>query len=427
MNKTELQKPLVITLVIVSFIFGTGVSYLLSYSLGAFDSDSYNRGSNDQSLESKKKEDKAAPLYWVAPMDANYRRDKPGQSPMGMDLVPVYADADTLSDKPGTVKISPLVENNLGVRIKPVIKSPLTLTIATVGYVTFDEKTLSHFHSRVDGWVEQLSVVSQGDSVKKGQKIFELYSPELVNAQEEYLAALNTKNRGLIHASKKKLDSLGVSSKQINQLKKNNQANQRLSFYADQDGYIATLNVREGSFIKPAKKVLSIGSLKSVWVIAEVFERQTSWLLEGQTVIMTTDSFPGRQWKGEVDYIYPVLNSKTRTLQARIHFRNEDEQLKPNMFARLTIHTKSIPDALSIPREAIIHSAQMDRAVKALGDGKFRSVRIETGVEVGNRVQILKGLAEGENVVTSAQFLIDSESSIDAELSRIEGEPSNYD
>ena len=359
------------------------------------------------------------PLYWVAPMDKNYRRDKPGQSPMGMDLVPVYEE-DAQGGDEGTVKISPMVINNLGVRSEVVTKGPIDLPINTVGYIDFDEDKLSHIHSRVDGWIEVLNVNSSGDPVSKGQTLYELYSPALVNAQEEYLAVLRSGNKTLKKASRSRLLSLGLSHQQVQRLEKRKVVDQRIKVTADRDGFVKDLNVREGMFIKPATEVMSIGSLDSVWIIAEVFERQSSWVKAGQKAEMRTEALPGKQWSGEVDYLYPVLDSKTRTLRVRIRVSNPELALKPNMYADLTLFAPVSEEALSIPREALIKGGRYNRVVTSLEDGVFKSVLVEVGIESNGRVQILEGLTEGDVVVTSAQFLIDSESNIDAEIARME-------
>lgn len=357
-------------------------------------------------------------LYWVAPMDANYRRDKPGQSPMGMDLVPVYKD--DAGGEEGVVKISPIVQNNLGVRIAPVKKATLNREIKTVGYISFDEEKLYHLHTRVDGWVEKLVVKATGDVVKQGQKLFELYSPTLVNAQEEYITALKSKNRVLIKASKDRLISLGVSFGEIKQLEKTRQIQQRIPYYAKHDGFIENMKIREGMFVKPAMEVLTIGQIDTVWVIAEVFERQSGWVKSGQAVDMTVAAYPGQSWTGVVDYIYPVLDEKTRTLRVRIRFDNPDQALKPNMFSQLTIRSQFERDSLFVKREAIIRNGDMERVVKSLGDGKFLSVAVKTGSESGDYIEVIKGLKENDQIVTSAQFLIDSESSLSASFERME-------
>ena len=355
--------------------------------------------------------------YWVAPMDANYRRDKPGKSPMGMDLVPVYEDA---GGEDGVVKISPVVQNNIGVRISDVKRGRLDREISTVGYISFDEEKLYHLHTRVEGWVEKLIVKATGDVVKKGQKLFEIYSPSLVNAQEEYLNALKSKNQILIAASRERMGALGLTSGQIKQLGKTRKAQQRIAYLAKEDGFIEKLEIREGMFVKPAMNVLTIAQIDTVWVIAEVFERQSGWVKAGQTVDMSVAAYPDKIWKGTVDYIYPILDEKTRTLRVRIRFDNKDELLKPNMFSRLTIQSSFDNDTLFVKREAIIRNGQMERVVKALGGGKFLSVAVKTGSESGDYIEVIKGLEESDRIVTSAQFLIDSESSLTASFERME-------
>jgi Cu(I)/Ag(I) efflux system membrane fusion protein len=358
------------------------------------------------------------PLYWVAPMDASYRRDKPGKSPMGMDLVPVYRDEST--DAAGTVTISPGVEQNLSVKIGKASRADLDLTVDTVGYIQFNEDRINHFHSRVEGWIETLSVTAKGDAVKQGQKLYELYSPDLVNAQEELLAAFQSGNTQLIDGSVRKLKSLGVTDQLIGELRQSKQVKQRLPFYAAQAGYVSELNVREGSFIKPATNVLSVGSLQDVWVIAEIFERQASWVRQGQSVEMTTDSYPEEKWSGVVDYLYPELEPRTRTLQARIVFENPDLRLKPNMFAHLIIQAGVKTNVITIPRQAVIYQGGMKRVVKSSGNGKYRSVRIETGIESGELIEVTFGLKAADTIVISGQFMIDSESNLSADLARIE-------
>ncbi|MFC1681036.1 efflux RND transporter periplasmic adaptor subunit, partial [Pseudomonadota bacterium] len=365
----------------------------------------------------------SAPLYWVAPMDPNYRRDKPGKSPMGMDLVPVYEE-DMQGGDQGMVKISPVVVNNLGVRVAAVEAGQMSIPIQTVGYVTFDEERLVHIHGRVDGWIEQLNVNSEGDPVRKGETLYELYSPTLVNAQEEFLSAQRSGSAELKKASGMRLQSLGLSENQISALEKRGRAEQRIHVSADLDGVVSQLNVRQGMYVKPATEVMSIGSLESVWVIAEVFERQASWVQPGQKVVMTVSAMPGRVWEGKVDYLYPVLDSKTRTLRVRVRFPNMDGILKPNMFAELIVYAEVSDHALSIPAESLIRGERYDRVVVQLAEGAFKTVIVRAGHEGGGRVQILDGLSAEDKVVVSAQFLIDSESNIDAELARLESRDS---
>ena len=356
-------------------------------------------------------------LYWKAPMDPNYRRDEPGKSPMGMDLVPVYANGGDHDES--VVSINPQVVNNLGVRTAPAEFSVLSRRIETVGYVGYDEDTLQHIHMRVDGWIERLVITATGDPVTKGQTLFELYSPTLVNAEEEFLTALRSSNTNLQKASRSRLEALGVPTSEIDRLEKSRTVSQRLSVAAQSDGFVADLAVREGVYITPASEVMSIATLDRVWVLVEVLERQAAWISEGQLAEVELEYLPGRRLQGTVDYIYPELDRITRTLKVRIRFDNKDKVLRPNMFARVTIHGTETPPVVHVPRAALIRGGASDRVVLAIGDGKFRAQPVQIGIESGDRIEIRSGVAAGDLIVTSGQFLIDSESNIEAALERM--------
>ncbi|MDH5240190.1 MAG: efflux RND transporter periplasmic adaptor subunit [Gammaproteobacteria bacterium] len=357
-------------------------------------------------------------LYWVAPMDPNYRRDEPGKSPMGMDLVPVYEDEGVA--KPGVVSIDPTIVNNLGVRSEKAQFGLLPRKISTVGYVGYDENTVHHVHTRVEGWIEKLVTKTSGDPVTKGQLLFELYSRTLVNAQEEYLAALRSNNKPLLKASVDRLQAFGVGPREIARLEKEKAVRQRVPVYAEIDGVIANLGVREGIFVTPATEIMSVAKLDSIWVLAEVFERQAAWVRTGQAATVELDYLPGKTWNGVVDYVYPELNPVTRTLKVRIRFENDDATLRPNMFSRVTIQGDGFGEVVHVPREAVIRGGSVDRVVIAMGNGRFRVQPVNIGIESGDRIAIRSGLNEGDDVVVSAQFLIDSESNIAAALSRLE-------
>ena len=357
-------------------------------------------------------------LYWVAPMDPNYRRDDPGKSPMGMDLVAVYADE--VDGQPGVVSIDPVIINNLGVRTQKAAYGPLSQRIETVGYVGYDEDTVRHVHTRVDGWIEKLATKATGDPVKKGQLLFELYSPTLVNAQEEYLTALRSNNKLLSGASKNRLIALGVGNSEIARLAKERTVHQRVRVYAEADGVIANLGVREGIFVTPATEIMSVADLDKIWVLAEVFERQAAWVKAGQKAMVELDYLPGKIWHGVVDYVYPELDPKTRTLKVRLRFDNAAETLRPNMFSRVTIEAEGFGAVVNVPREAVIRGGSVNRVVVALGEGRFLAKPVTIGIESGDRVAIRSGISEGEEIVVSGQFLIDSESNIEAAMSRME-------
>lgn len=411
----------VITFFLLIVTFAAGLYLEKQYSLF----DQINTGSlsssdimpmEDQSDTEKPGEKKI--LYWAAPMDPNFRRDEPGKSPMGMDLVPIYAGQETV-DEDNVVRISPEVINNIGVRTERVQRGRFSRPIHTVGYVDYDETRISHIHLRVDGWIEKLIANAEGERVKRGQLLFTLYSPTLVNAQEEYLQVLSRNNQRLMEASKEKLFALGLTNTQVKALKDRGTPEQYLGFYAPQAGVVTNLNVREGMFVKPEMNILSIASLDTVWMQAEVFEQQVNWVSEGQAVEATLPSSPGKKWLGEVDYIYPELDSITRTLRVRLKFKNPDEYLKPNMYAYVSIINEHTEPVLHVNRQALILDGNQPRVIVALGEGRFQPRSVTVGMVNDERVEIMDGLNGDESVVISSQFLIDSEASLNASLQRM--------
>lgn len=400
---------------VIGATLGFGAQTLLSQT---HTSQAEDTGHEQQSSQAKSNDE---PLYWVAPMDPNYKRDKPGKSPMGMDLIPVYAEDAAQDQAPGTVKIDPAVENNLGVKVASAQMTPLTPSIETVGYVAFDESQLWQTNVRVAGWVEKLNVNAIGDKVNKGDVLFTLYSPELVKAQEELINAYRTGREGLVKGATERLVTLGVDRQQIQSIVKRGKASQSIDIKAKADGIIANLNVREGGYLSPAQAVISAGPLENVWVDAEVFERQSHWVKAGSTAKMTLDALPGKEWQGEIDYVYPILDPQTRTLRLRLKFPNPQGELKPNMFANISLQPVTEESVLTIPKSSVIRSGGMTRVVLSEGDGKYRSARVQIGREAGDKVEVLQGLTEQSKVVTSAHFLLDSESSQTADLARIDG------
>ncbi|MCW8356438.1 efflux RND transporter periplasmic adaptor subunit [Marinomonas pontica] len=361
-----------------------------------------------------------APLYWVAPMDPNYRRDKPGQSPMGMDLIPFYGDDQGSNNQgAGTVSISPEVVNNLGVRTGKVFEGVLKPDIRTVGYLAYNEDKIVHIHPRVEGWIEKSFIKFNGDSVEKGQPLFDLYSPTLVNAQEEFVFALARKDQRMINAGEERLKALQVSSSFIQSLKTKRKVSQTVRFFAPQSGVIDNLGIQDGFYIKPGTTLMSIADLSEVWLDAEVFERQAHLVAVGQPVEAVMDFLPGKTFASNVDFIYPTLNAKNRTLRVRIRLDNPEQLLKPDMFAHVRIETTDPGKKRLIAKEALIRGGKQNRVVLALGEGRYKSIAVETGAFGDDYVEILDGLVLGDEVVTSAQFLLDSESSKSSDFKRM--------
>lgn len=359
------------------------------------------------------------PLYWVDTMEPLIHYPGPGKSRMGMELTPVYPEESQEEDK-STIRISSAIVNNLGVRIVVVEQGVLARQIDTVGYVEPNENKISHIHTYADGWIKTLFVKTVGESVKKDQPIMQLYSPTLINAQEEYLIALGSNNQSLINASYKKLQTLHIAEQQIERLKKNRRVEQLVDIYSHQAGVVTALNVREGMRVTPDIEMMSLVDLASIWMIAQVFEDQANWVKVGELAEARLSALPGKIWKGEVEYVYPQIDPTTRTLKVRFRFNNPDGILKPNMYANITLFTEPKQNVLSIPLEALIRSSQGNRVIVALNDGRFQAREVTTGIESSEKIEILSGLKVGEKVVVSGQFLIDSETNLKAGLERLD-------
>ncbi|MCV2404123.1 efflux RND transporter periplasmic adaptor subunit [Marinomonas sp. C2222] len=389
-----------------------GYHFLPSIMQGKAMSHPMDMGDDSASVEEQ-------PLYWVAPMDPNYRRDKPGKSPMGMDLIPFYAAESSAKNSPGTVSISPEVVNNLGVRTSEVFRGVLKPDISTVGYLTYNNDKVTHIHPRVEGWIEKSFVKSNGDYVEKGQALFDLYSPTLVNTQEEFLFALGRKDQRMMKATEERLKALHVPNEFIRTLKSKRRVSQTIRFYAPQSGVVDNLGIQDGVYIKPGTTLMSIADLNEVWLEAEVFERQAHLVEVGQPAEASMDFLPGQVFDSHVDFIYPTLDANSRTLRVRIRLDNAEQLLKPDMFAHVRIQAVSSQPKLLIEKTALIRGGEQNRVVLALGEGRFKSVAVQTGALGSDYVEVLQGLELGDEVVTSAQFLLDSESSKSSDFKRM--------
>jgi Cu(I)/Ag(I) efflux system membrane fusion protein len=299
----------------------------------------------------------------------------------------------------------------------------LRSTLRTVGYVRWDEDRLTHVHPRVSGWIETLHVKAAGDPVRAGEPLYTLYSPDLVNAQEELVLALRADSRGLVQAARDRLAALKVPASLVRAIEEDRAVRQTVTFRAEHDGLVDELGIREGFYVEPGTTLMAIGALDSIWVEAEVLERQADRVSVGMPVRMTADYHPGREWRGRVDFIYPSLDPVTRTLRLRLRFANPDGALRPNMFTHVVLEAPADDPVLAVPAEAVIRTGDGNRVVHAFGGGRFRAVAVELGARGDRFVEVRTGLAAGDRVVTSAQFLLDSESSQRAGLARLSAGP----
>ena len=369
-----------------------------------------------------KNSDEPAILYWVAPMDPNFRKDGPGKSPMGMDLVPVYEGEEPLGD-PSTVMLSAAEINAIGVRTAVARVDEISQTIESVGFVGYNEHLTSHIHTRVEGWIERLNVRAVGDRVDEGDVLFEMFSPLIGSATADHIRALESGDQRLTRASRNKLRSHGMSDRQIEEIEQSGAMARNLKVYAPQDGVVISLGAADGMYLQPNTRAVSLTELSTVWLIVDVFERDIARLTDDMTAVVEFEHLNGRIFEGRIEYIYPELEATTRTLPVRLRIDNSEGLLKPNMFGTVKLIPNETRKAVTVPTEAIIRTGGAERVVLKTGEGTFKPRLITTGLrddfDEGGRTEVIQGLTPGEEVVASAQFLIDSESALNAGLIRM--------
>ncbi|MCH8052927.1 MAG: efflux RND transporter periplasmic adaptor subunit [Planctomycetes bacterium] len=372
-------------------------------------------------------------LYWRAPMDPNYVSDQPGKSPMGMDLVPVYADEESSSSR-HFVRVDPVTSQNMGIRTTAIRRGPLVKTIRTVGRVDYDERSVTFINTKFEGWIEKLHVDETGQFVDKGQPLFDVYSRELYSAQKEYVAAIDGLERmhqstlpyareeqtRLIDAALTKLQFLDVTNEQIEALKQAKTIQKILTIHSPSRGIVTDKMALQGMYVKPGMQLYTIADLTRVWVYVDIYEYQLPWVRVGQTAEMALPYVRGKKFVGTVVYIYPYLEKQTRVVKVRLEFDNPTLDLKPGMFANVTLSADLRRDALLIPREAYIDSGTRQLVFVDRGEGKFEPREIQVGVEAEDgMVEVLYGLDEGEIVVTSGQFMLDAESKLKEAIAKM--------
>jgi Cu(I)/Ag(I) efflux system membrane fusion protein len=362
--------------------------------------------------------------YWVSPMDPGYIRDKPGKAPCGMDLVPVYEEGGE-QEAPGTIKVSPAAIQSMGVTTTKVQVRPLSRITLTVGMVTFDERNLNVITTKMDGWVERLYVRATGDPIRRGQTLLSIYSPELVTTQQEYLLALRNLRtmqkskipeyqegaRRLLEAARQRLKYWDIPDSQINALEQTGEVKKTLTLVSPVNGIVTKRLVTQGMYVKAGMPALEVADLSTIWVDADIYQYELPWIKVGQMVTMSLDYLPGETFQGRIDYIYPYMKEATRTARVRLRFPNPRLKLKPEMFAQVRIESPVTHNAVVIPSDAVLDTGLKQHVFIALGQGRFEPREVKLGVLGNNGMrEVLSGLKGGEEVVTSAQFMLDSES-----------------
>jgi len=406
------------TLIAAALLLAFGAVGFGAYTLG-----SHRATSHPDSSAIAKPENSRQVLYWHDPMVPGQRFDKPGRSPfMDMDLVPVYADAP--GDE-GTVSVSARQTQSLGLRTAQVVQGNLAPKLEVSGSVAWNERGLTIVQARNTAFVEKLFVRATLDRVAKGQALAELYVPDWVAAQEEFLAVKKMQGEGmaaLIDAARARMRQAGMSEALIAQVEQSGAVQARITLRAPVAGSVVELAAREGMTVMAGATLFQINALGSVWVNAEIPESQAALVKPGMQVQARLASASGPEFSGRVQAILPEVNEGTRTLKARIELANPGGTLSPGMFVRISLGATAKP-ALLIPTEALIRTGKRSVVMLAESEGKYRPVEVQTGQEADGQVEITQGLQAGQQVIVSGQFLLDSEANLRAAGSRLADAP----
>ena len=377
-------------------------------------------------------------LYWRAPMDPNFISDRPGKSPMGMDLVPVYAD-EAGARPEGTVRLDPGFVQRIGVRTTPVERRDIAQTIRTVGTLAHNDKQIAWVGTKYDGWIENVAVNYLGETVEEGQVLFDIYSPQLVAAQTEYLQAVHYaerldasrfpdvagRARSLVQAARARLRYWDITDEQIAMLEQEETPRRTLSVVSPVTGVVVEKvdEALDGMYVQPGMNLYKLADLTTIWVDVEIFEHQVQAMRIGQRAEVELPYVPGRPYTGFVRFLYPHFNQETRTMTVSIELANPDLALRAGMYANVTFDVPVARNALTVPEESVIRSGTRDLVVLELAPGLFRVADVTLGASGDGVWEVVDGISEADRVVVSAQFLIDSESNLTQAIKAPVAEP----
>ncbi len=407
-----------IIIAVITLTLGLGAGYWLATT---------QKGAGMDNMADGGAKDERKVLFYRNPMNPAITSPTPAKDDMGMDYIPVYAEGDSGNKEPaGTVTIDPVTVQDIGVRTARVIQRTLSREIHAVARVTYDEERLARLHPKTEGWIDELYVDKTGEPVAKDTILLSFYSPQLVSSQQEYLLALKNDEslkdspfedirkgaRELVISSRERLELLDVPEHQIIDLEVTRKIKKNLHIHTPFDGIVMKVGVRDGQYVTPATELYMLADLSKIWVYVDIYENEMPWVRLGDTAEMTVEAIPGKVFIGKVTYIYPYMERKTRTNRIRLEFDNRDLKLKPEMYAKVTLKASRQVDAVVVPSEAIVRSGLSNQVFVVRAPGKFEPRKVTLGVSAEGLTQILSGVKPGEEVVTSSQFLIDSESKL---------------
>jgi membrane fusion protein, copper/silver efflux system len=406
----------IVAAVVVALLVGAGAGYWISIAR-----------SPQPTAEKATAPAAHKPLFYRNPMNPEITSPVPAKDDMGMDYIPVYADDNAAAaGSAGTVKIDPTVVQDIGVRTAKAERTTLSRHVRTVGLVALDEERVARLHPKYDGWVQQLFIGKTGEKVKKNTMLLSIYSPQVVATEDEYLLALANQEKlkqspfsdvregadSLLRSSRERLQLFDMPAHQLRQLTRTRKAIHAVHIHSPFDGVVMNIGAREGARITPDTELYEIADLSRIWVLADLYQDDLPWVHVGDTAKMQVSGIPGRTFTGRVSFIYPYFEAKTRTVKVRLEFDNPDQLLKPEMYANVDILANKQVNAIAVPSEAIVRSGTGAKVFVERAPGKFEPRDVTLGVASDGKTQILSGLQAGETVVTSSEFLIDSESNL---------------